>query len=60
MEFPVPLAAIPVNTSVLSRDHEKVVPEILFGFVMSIWLIAEPGHMVCSNSVADIVGVALT
>ena len=60
MMFPVPLEGIPVNIVVLSLVHENVVPVTLFGLVIIISVIVEPGHIVCDAGVAETVAVGFT
>ena len=57
MVVPDPVAGIvPVITEVLSRVQVKVVPGMLFGFVITMFVIAAPGQMVCVKGVAETVG----
>ena len=46
IEFPVPLTAIPVRLLVLFLVQLNVVPTTLFGFSMSISVMAVPEQMV--------------
>ena len=46
IEFPVPLAEIPVRLVVLVLVQLNVVPARLFGLVISIWVMAVPVQMV--------------
>ena len=43
---PVPLAAIPVRVTLLSLDQLNVVPDTIFGLVITIFVIAEPEQIV--------------
>ena len=57
MGFEVPEAAMPVRMAVLSRVHEKVVPGILFGLVITMGVIGLNGQRVCANGFAATVGI---
>ena len=46
MGDPVPLAAMPVRFVVLSLVQLNVVPDTIFGLVITIFVIAEPEQIV--------------
>jgi hypothetical protein len=46
IEGPVPLTGIPVRLVVLVLDQLNVAPATLFGFEISIWLMAAPEQIV--------------
>lgn len=54
---PVPLAAIPVNSVVLSLVHVNVVPVALFTSVITMFVIALPVQIVWLNGVTEIDGI---
>ena len=60
IEFPVPLAAIPVIFVVLLLVQLNVVPGTLFGLLISIWVIVAPEQIDCVEGVAPTVGLGLT
>jgi hypothetical protein len=60
MGDPVPLAAIPVRLAVLVRVQLNVVPDTLFGLVMTMLVIGVPEHRVWFVFVALTVGIGLT
>jgi hypothetical protein len=57
---PAPGDVIPVTFAVLLLVHEKVVPAMLLGLVISICVIGNPLQMLCDGGVTDTVGNSFT
>ena len=57
---PLPLFAIPARPPGVVLVQVNIVPATLFGFVISIWVIAVPVHTVCVTGVALIEGFGFT